>query len=73
MNWKQALTDYVNYLKLERGLADNSIKSYRRDIRKLVDFIEDSGAGKSPLNIDRTTLEEFVHQIAGTLQPRSQA
>ena len=73
MNWKQALTDYINYLKLERGLAANSIDSYRRDIRKLADFIEDSGADISPLKIDRNTLEAFIHSIAESLQPRSQA
>jgi len=73
MNWKQALTDYINYLKLERGLAANSIDSYRRDIRKLVDFIGATGADTSPLEIDRNTLEQFVHQIAESLQPRSQA
>lgn len=73
MNWKQALTDYINYLKLERGLAANSIDSYRRDIRKLVDFIGESGADVSPREIDRTTLEAFIHRIAESLQPRSQA
>ncbi|TNF75183.1 MAG: site-specific tyrosine recombinase XerD [Bacteroidetes bacterium] len=73
MNWKDALADYINYLKLERGLAANSIRSYRRDILKLVDFIEDSGAVNNPLDIDRNTLEAFIHQIAETLQPRSQA
>jgi len=73
MNWKQALTDYIHYLKLERGLAANSIDSYRRDIRKLVDFMEDSKAAVSPLEIDRSVLEAFVHHIAESLQPRSQA
>lgn len=73
MNWKQALTDYTHYLRLERGLAANSVDSYRRDLRKLVDFLEDSGAQKNPLQIDRATLEAFVHQLADSLQPRSQA
>ena len=73
MNWKQALTDYINYLKLERGLTANSIDSYRRDISKLMDFIGDSGAEISPLKIDRNTLEAFIHSIAESLQPRSQA
>jgi integrase/recombinase XerD len=73
MNWKQALADYINYLKLERGLAANSIDSYRRDIRKLADFIAGSGADASPVEIDRSTLEAFVHSIAESLQARSQA
>jgi integrase/recombinase XerD len=73
MNWKQALTDYINYLKLERGLAANSIDSYRRDIRKLVDFIGETGADVNPREIDRRTLEAFIHRIAESLQPRSQA
>ncbi len=73
MNWKQALTDYTHYLKLERGLAANSVDSYRRDLRKLVDFLEESGVGETPLEIDRSMLEGFVHQMAQTLQPRSQA
>lgn len=73
MNWTQALTDYIHYLKLERGLAANSIDSYRRDIRKLVDFVSDSKAEAGPLEIDRTVLEAFVYHIAESLQPRSQA
>jgi integrase/recombinase XerD len=73
MNWNQALADYVNYLKLERGLASNSVDSYRRDIRKLADFISESDPVVSPLQIDRASLEQFVHRMAETLQPRSQA
>lgn len=73
MNWKQAREDYVHYLKLERGLAANSIASYRRDIGKLADFMETFEGGTPPLETNREALEHFIHQIAGTLQPRSQA
>ncbi|MEL6975164.1 MAG: site-specific integrase, partial [Bacteroidota bacterium] len=32
MRWKDALQDYQHYLGIERGLSENSIKSYRRDV-----------------------------------------
>lgn len=72
MTWKEALTDYTHYLKLERGLAANTVSSYRRDIGKLADYLAEAG-GEPPLKVRRETLEGFVHQIAGQLQPRSQA
>ncbi len=34
------LTQFLNYLKVERGLAKNTIVSYRRDIVKYLDFLE---------------------------------
>ena len=40
MNWKQALNDYQYFLKIERGLSDNSVQAYARDIRKFADFNE---------------------------------
>jgi integrase/recombinase XerD len=38
--WKPYLQEYKNYLKLERGLAENSVAAYMRDIHKLAEFIE---------------------------------
>jgi integrase/recombinase XerD len=73
VNWKQALTDYIHYLKLERGLAANSIAGYRRDIEKLAGFMEGPEMEKSPLLVQREDLEAFVHRISGELHPRSQA
>ena len=32
--WENLLKDYLIYLKIERGLSDNSIKSYSYDIQK---------------------------------------
>ena len=42
MKWKNALTDYKHYLKLERGLSENSIDSYTLDVIKLVRFLDDN-------------------------------
>ena len=34
------LKRFDRYLKLERGLSDNTVDSYRCDVEKLVDFIQ---------------------------------
>ena len=31
VNWKNALSDYTHYLRLERGLSKNSVQNYGRD------------------------------------------
>ncbi|MBC2840182.1 site-specific tyrosine recombinase XerD [Robiginitalea sp. SC105] len=73
MNWEEAISDYLNYLRLERGLSDNSVRNYRRDVRKLAAFMQDSQPGKLPKNTDRKDIEAFIHELAGQLKARSQA
>ncbi len=73
MKWEQALKDFRNYLKLERGLADNSIKNYVWDIEKLVKFLEINKLKDLPLDISKDTVERFVYEIAKVVNPRSQA
>lgn len=34
MSWKELTKDFLHYLKLERGLSDNTISSYERDLVK---------------------------------------
>ena len=40
MNWKDAISDFKDYLKIERGLSINSIISYEHDLIKLTKFLE---------------------------------
>ena len=42
MNWQQAITHYQNYLRLERGLSENSISNYTYDINKLINWLENN-------------------------------
>ena len=34
MKWIHAINDYKDYLKIERGLSDNSIISYENEFKK---------------------------------------
>ena len=73
MKWKQALEDYEHYLKLERGLSENSIKNYILDVTKLIGFIESNELNLNPLQINKETIKRFVYEIATSVNPRSQA
>ncbi len=73
MKWGQALQDYNHYLKIERGLSENSIKNYTHDIKKLVFFLDEAKIIESPISISKETLQQFVYEVAKTINPRSQA
>lgn len=73
MNWKNSITDYKNYLRIERGLSDNTISNYSRDLTKLTKFLDEHTITKSPLTISKEDIQQFVYQIAKEVQPRSQA
>ncbi|MDO6518917.1 site-specific tyrosine recombinase XerD [Zobellia uliginosa] len=73
MNWHEALQDYQHYLKIERGLSKNSITNYTLDIIKLMGFLDASSLSDSPVKIKKEVLQQFVYQVAKTMNPRSQA
>ena len=73
MTWLQTLKDYQHYLKIERGLSLNSIKSYSYDVEKLMKFLETNNLKSSPLKIDATLTKAFVYEVAKHMNERSQA
>jgi len=73
MNWKQAIKDYQNYLRIERGLSNNSIYNYTLDIKKLTKWLEENNMVASPNTISQEVLQQFVYTIAKVINPRSQS
>ena len=62
MTWNQSITDFKNYLRLERGLSINSITSYALDIKKLINYLEDNSVKISPEKITSAELQQFVYR-----------
>ena len=63
---------YLDELRVARRLADNTIRSYRRDLTTLLRFVDGRGAALTGLS--RHDLEAFVRQLMSSgLAPRSVA
>jgi|TARA_B110000238_G_scaffold19519_1_gene19117 integrase/recombinase XerD len=70
MNWSDAINDFNDYLKIERGFSINSISSYKEDISKFNKFIDNS---KSPLEVSSDDIKEFLQKISKGMNSSSQS
>lgn len=73
MKWASALQDYCNYLRIERGLSDNSITNYRLDVVKLINFLDVKKYKVSPTQISEEIVQQFIYEIAKEVNARSQS
>ncbi len=73
MRWNDAITDFTLYLKIERGLSNNSIVNYVMDVKALHGFICNNKIEVTPENCDLETVQQFIFQEAKELLPHSQA
>ena len=71
--WKSYIKEYQNYLKLERGLSENTIENYSFDIEKLVLFLSVHKIIESPLTISEETIQQFIYEISSKVNARSQS
>jgi len=62
---------YISYLRVEKGLAQNTIESYSRDLLRFLRFLEKRG--RSPLQVTREDLTAYLSALDGKLSTRSVA
>lgn len=72
MNWKDAISDFKDYLKIERGLSKNSIISYEHDLIKLTKFLEINKKIK-PLQLSPEIIKEFIRFLSKDVSPSTQS
>ena len=71
--WETLLKDFENYLRIERGMSDNSIQAYLSDIEKLCKFISIYQIKETPSTISSDSLRLFLYEEAKGLHARSQS
>ncbi len=55
MNFETAKSNYLNHLRIERGLAENTLLSYQRDLGKLGEYLK-----VNHLNFDQLKADDVV-------------
>ncbi len=61
MNWKGAIREYHTWLKVEKGLSENTFEGYTRDLERYRWFMEEDRKIGSPASVGTGEIREFVH------------
>ena len=73
LEWRKLIIDYEFYLKIERGLTENTVKNYCSDIIALAQFISTNNISEKPKDCSKETLQQFIYQQSKSISPNSQA
>ena len=73
MKWEHAVKDYQLYLKIERGLSENSLDGYTRDLKKMILYLNENTDKSTPININSEKVQGFIYESSRSIQARSQA
>jgi len=63
LDWRSAIKGFQAYLKLEKGLSDNSIEAYSRDIEKLQQYAESLVHKLNPETFSLNDLRLFINWV----------
>lgn len=56
--WRRTMRDFETWLKLEKGLAANSVEAYRHDVLQMASFM--SGLGVEPVDVSVDDLRQLL-------------
>jgi len=65
------LDDFICYIRIERGLSNNTVRAYYRDLKEFIDFLKTQNI--SPLTVSQKVLLDFLSYLGKRLASRSVA
>ena len=65
------LDQFMNYLRVERGLANNTVEAYSRDLIRFSQFLIDQKI--SPLGVSQDQITQYLNMLGKILSTRSVA
>lgn len=72
--WSELLEDYELFLRLEKGLSENTIEAYIRDNRKLIEYLSVKNQDIKPKELTSHMLSLFMQELAAMgIAERTQA
>jgi integrase/recombinase XerD len=61
MNFRQYSDQFLNYSRIERGLSNNSVAAYTRDLQRFSDFLEENSIDF--LDFQERKLDDFIAEL----------
>jgi len=62
--WDSLIEEYEMFIKLEKGLSENTLEAYLRDVHKFISFLEADGSVEKPEQIDIQLLSSFFQELS---------
>lgn len=74
MKWEENIKGFEGYLRLEKGLSQNSVNAYINDINKLLEYLKQTTKGITPEKVKLAHLKGFIEWLNDKgVSPRTQA
>lgn len=73
MNWESSIENFKNFLRLERGLSQNSINSYEYDLNLFKSYLKSNSINISPLECDSEIIKRYLYSELSRKKTRSMA
>jgi len=76
MSWRgwqvyEVIDEFITFLQVERGLAENTISAYSRDLVRFIAYLENRNI--TPIKTSRSVIRDYLGSLTPDLSKRSQA
>ena len=63
MNWKGTVREYRHWLRVEKGLSENTSEGYLHDLQRYQAYMEEQGI-RNPLKVSTNDIRDFIQWLS---------